>query len=346
MNFRQIRARQSVAAIFAVAFAAAFIAAASLLSGPTQSSADTSLDSEEQAFITLLNQHRTANSLGPLLIDPGLQGAAEWMNNDMGVNRRFDHIDSLGQSPWTRMCNFGYCYNTWKGENIAAGYTTGADVFTAWRNSSGHNANMLGLNFRVMGLSRLYVAGSPYGYYWTNDFGGYIAPGAYSPPSGPTNTPAVATASPSPTPTPSPSPTPSVPPIVAPTASASPSPVPTAAPTTPPTAAPTASAAPGCQNDTDCDGWTDAAETYNGTDPTRACAATGVANDELIDASPFDTNDDRLVSMVDLTKMGASMNTIAGINPNFDARFDINADGKVTVSDALAVAPVFNTRCS
>ena len=38
----------------------------------------------------------------------------------------FSHTDSLGRDPWTRMCYFGYCYNTWKGENIAAGYVTAA----------------------------------------------------------------------------------------------------------------------------------------------------------------------------------------------------------------------------
>jgi hypothetical protein len=48
-----------------------------------------------------------------------------------------------------------------------------------------------------MGLARVYVAGSPYGYYWTNDFGGYVPPG--SPPQAPTATPA-----PTPSPTPPP----------------------------------------------------------------------------------------------------------------------------------------------
>jgi uncharacterized protein YkwD len=31
------------------------------------------------------------------------------------------------------MCAFEYCYDTWMGENIAAGYSTASDVFTAWK---------------------------------------------------------------------------------------------------------------------------------------------------------------------------------------------------------------------
>jgi uncharacterized protein YkwD len=82
------------------------------------------------------------------------------------------HTDSLGRDAWTRICDFEYCYDTWVGENIAAGYSTAIDVFTAWKNSPDHNSNMLSSNYVAMGISRVYIAGSPYGWYWTNDFGG------------------------------------------------------------------------------------------------------------------------------------------------------------------------------
>jgi uncharacterized protein YkwD len=70
------------------------------------------------------------------------------------------------------MCDFEYCFDTWMGENIAAGYSTASDIFTAWKNSPDHNANMLSSNYVAMGISRVYIAGSPYGWYWANDFGG------------------------------------------------------------------------------------------------------------------------------------------------------------------------------
>jgi len=221
-----------------VSIALVFATLASLGPASDASYADPAIDSEEQSFIDLLNQHRASLSLGPLLIDPSLTNAADWMSNDMGVEEYFSHTDSLGRSPWTRMCDFGYCYNTWKGENIAAGYVTGASVFQGWYDSPGHRANMEGPNFTVMGLARVYVQGSPYGYYWTNDFGGYTVPGA-SPPPAPTATPtSTPTSSPTQAPTPSPSPTPTS--TSTPTPTSSPTPAPTAPPT--PTPGPTVTA--------------------------------------------------------------------------------------------------------
>ncbi len=171
--------------------------------------ASVQLDPEEQTFMVLLNDYRAQNGLGSLSIDSSIQAASEWMSTDMGEQDYFSHTDSLGQSPWDRMCNFGYCYNTWKGENIAAGYVTAEAAFDAWRNSPGHNSNMLGENYLVMGIALIYTPGSTYGYYWTNDFGGYQA--EPSPPPAPTNTPSP-TPSPAPTATPSPTASPSPPP--------------------------------------------------------------------------------------------------------------------------------------
>jgi len=57
------------------------------------------------------------------------------------------------------------------GENIAAGNSTASATFTQWKNSSGHNANMLGANYTVMGIGRA-TGGGQYGVYWTNVFGG------------------------------------------------------------------------------------------------------------------------------------------------------------------------------
>ena len=184
---------------------AAVLIAASLAAGlGRDATASVQLDPEEQAFVVLLNDYRAQNGLGPLSIDSSIQSAAEWMSTDMGESDYFSHTDSLGGSPWDRMCDHGYCYNTWKGENIAAGYTTAGAAFDAWRDSPGHNSNMLNDNYLVMGIALVHTPGSTYGYYWTNDFGGYQA--EPSPPPAPTNTPSP-TPSPAPTATMTPSPT-------------------------------------------------------------------------------------------------------------------------------------------
>jgi hypothetical protein len=229
--------------------AVAALGVMSLTGGTAETQADTAIDSEEQAFMDLLNDYRAQNELGPVIIDPSMQNAAEWMSTDMGEQNYFAHDDSLGRDPWQRLCDFNYCYNTWKGENIAAGYTTGASVFQGWRESPGHNSNMLGVHYVVMGLARVRTQGSTYGWYWTNDFGGLqVEP---SPPPAPTNTPTPQTSTPTPSPTQAPTATPT------PTASPSPAPTtpqhtatpdPTATPTPHLTAKPEEAAA-----DVDCD---------------------------------------------------------------------------------------------
>jgi len=82
------------------------------------------------------------------------------------------------------MCAFGYCYNTWKGENIAAGYSDAQSTFTQWQNacdpdSTGactyaHRQNMLNPGFKVFGIGRVYNASATYRWYWTTDFGAYV----------------------------------------------------------------------------------------------------------------------------------------------------------------------------
>jgi uncharacterized protein YkwD len=122
--------------------------------------------------LVLVNDHRQAHGLPPLALQPQLLAAAAWHSQDMGEHGTFSHTDSLGRDPFQRMADFGYTANTWKGENIAAGYRSAAQVVVGWRESAGHNANLLDPNFRTIGIGRAAVAGSPYGVYWTAAFGG------------------------------------------------------------------------------------------------------------------------------------------------------------------------------
>lgn len=154
----------------------------------------TTLDAEEQAFLTLINNYRQQNGLSPLQASVSLTNAAKWMSADMAAKNYFSHTDSLGRDPFVRMASFGYNYNAYKGENIAAGYSDAANTFNQWKNSAGHNANMLNANYKVIGIGRVANTASTYRYYWTTDFGGYVDQ-VISP-----------TGNPTPTPTPTPTP--------------------------------------------------------------------------------------------------------------------------------------------
>jgi uncharacterized protein YkwD len=187
------------------------------------------LDGEETAFLGLINQYRAQNGLGGLAVSGTLTTASLWMSQDMGANAYFSHTDSLGRDPFTRMAAFGYNYNTWKGENLAAGADSAQSAFDLWKNSPGHNANMLNGNFQAIGIGRANVAGSPFGWYWTTDFGGFVDGAAPPPPPPP----------PPPTPAPTPKPVAVTPVPVTPAPTPEPTPPPTPEPTPVPTPAPT-----------------------------------------------------------------------------------------------------------
>lgn len=125
----------------------------------------------ETQFLSLINQYRQSNGLGTLSRNSALDTAARLHSKDMAVNGFFSHTSLDGRSPWTRMAQAGYSCNGAKGENIAAGYSTAQAAFNAWRNSPGHNENMLSPNYNAIGIGVYYDANSQYGYYWTTDFG-------------------------------------------------------------------------------------------------------------------------------------------------------------------------------
>lgn len=155
----------------------------------------TTLDSEEWAFLTLINNYRVQNGLGALQVSATLESSSRWMSGDMAANNYFSHTDSLGRTPGVRIAAFGYNYTPW-GENLAAGYSAAQDVFNGWLtacdpDASGnctyaHRQNMLAPGFAAIGIARAYGSSSSYGWYWTTDFGGYVdqavpAPGSTPP---------------------------------------------------------------------------------------------------------------------------------------------------------------------
>ena len=145
---------------------------------PPPSSTQASLDSEESAFLTLINNYRAQNGAGPLQVSAALENSSTWMSSDMATKNYVSHTDSLGRDAGPRLVTFNYPYGPW-GENIAAGYSTAQSVLNGWEtacdpDASGkctyaHRANMLNPSFKVIGIGRAYGASSTYGWYWTTD---------------------------------------------------------------------------------------------------------------------------------------------------------------------------------
>lgn len=169
-------------------------------------------DSEELAFLTLINNYRSQNGLGALTISTNLNRGSAWMTEDLATNNYFAHTDSLGRSAYQRAIDCGYPSGA--GENLAAGgaWSSAQAAFNAWQNSPGHNANMLGQYYKQIGIARFYQTGSQYGWYWATTFGttddGTGGGGGGNDGGGggtePTNTPFPPTSTPLPTNTPTP----------------------------------------------------------------------------------------------------------------------------------------------
>jgi uncharacterized protein YkwD len=156
--------------------AASLLAVVGLLSVLTPQLAEAaSLDSAEQDLVARINAFRAARSLPTLTVSDTLTAAAKWMSVDMGARNYFAHTSLDGRSPTQRMADAGYpAAGTWTGEDLAAGYTTPADVLNGWINSPAHYAVLINPKYRAIGVGRGYASGSTYGWYWTADFGGVV----------------------------------------------------------------------------------------------------------------------------------------------------------------------------
>jgi len=107
--------------------------------------------------------------VSPLSGQSQLGNAARGHSQDMACNRFFSHTGSDGSAFSTRITRAGYSYSS-AAENIAAGYGDPASVVSGWMGSQGHKDNILNPAYTEIGIGYIYVAGSPYGVYWTADF--------------------------------------------------------------------------------------------------------------------------------------------------------------------------------
>jgi hypothetical protein len=125
------------------------------------------LDDECARLLSIINQYRRDNGLGPLAISQTLGAAAQHHSLDMATTRTLSHTLSDGTTWSQNIVNHGYPYSG-RGENIAWGLTTAEQAFGWWKNSPSHDANMLYPSFTVAGIAR--VMDTSGNAFWTNTF--------------------------------------------------------------------------------------------------------------------------------------------------------------------------------
>jgi uncharacterized protein YkwD len=130
-----------------------------------RSSAPTTSTAYDQQILALVNAARRDGGCRSLVLDSRLQTAARGHTRDMAEHSHFSHTGTDGSTPTKRAAAQGFTGSV--GENIASGYADAEAVMRAWMNSSGHRANILNCDYRLLGVG--YV---PTGAWWTELFGG------------------------------------------------------------------------------------------------------------------------------------------------------------------------------
>jgi uncharacterized protein YkwD len=132
--------------------------------GPAQSA-------EALEVLRLTNEYRARHGCEPFTLSPELAAAAQAHTLDMTrMGRTISHTGTNGSTLGTRLAQVGYNFQT-AAENIAAGYTSPAEVVEAWYTSDGHRENMINCEMREIGIGHVYDTTSSFDYYWTQDFG-------------------------------------------------------------------------------------------------------------------------------------------------------------------------------
>ncbi len=127
----------------------------------------------ESTVLKLINAERIKRGLKKLTLNTRLRTAARRHSKDMATKDFFSHTGSNGSSMTDRMTKAGYKWAA-AGETLYAGngkYKTPQECVNAWLNSPGHAAIMLSPNYTQVGIGYYYDKTSPYGGYYTADFG-------------------------------------------------------------------------------------------------------------------------------------------------------------------------------
>lgn len=134
--------------------------AALLSAGPARSAeslqqrASAPRDAIDEEFVRLINGARANAGLAPVVAAPGLRNLSVWWSSrlaDGATGCRLEH----NPNAFAQLLEYGAATRTTWGENVALwstdGYTT-QSIFNSYMASAGHRANILGANFRYVGV--------------------------------------------------------------------------------------------------------------------------------------------------------------------------------------------------
>lgn len=101
--------------------------------------------------VDLTNTQRTEVALPALTRNPVLDAAATLKAQDMAKNSYFSHDSPTGVTPWHWFKEAGYPFVN-AGENLAVYFNDSGEVVDAWMKSPTHRANIVGSQYREIGV--------------------------------------------------------------------------------------------------------------------------------------------------------------------------------------------------
>jgi len=112
-----------------------------------------------------LNSYRVQFGLEPVALDPMLVLSSQVHAEDMARHGIVSHTGTDGSAHTDRMMRNGYTFSI-AGENVASGQDSWNKVFQAWKDSPGHNENLLMPEATDFGIALVFEKSTQYRYYW------------------------------------------------------------------------------------------------------------------------------------------------------------------------------------
>ncbi len=122
------------------------------------------LDPDEA--LKLINQYRKKKGLSAVKLEATLTKIAKTHSRDLAKHDRISHFGSDGSNPWDRVERSGYGPQL-AAENVGTGQLSIREVMQGWKESPGHNKNLLLPDARDIGIALVYDPRTEYKTFWT-----------------------------------------------------------------------------------------------------------------------------------------------------------------------------------
>jgi len=114
----------------------------------------------------IINQYRAEHGLKPVKLNTELTAAAKLHSKDLAKWDRISHYGSDGSNPWDRVKRSGFKARL-AAENVGTGQIDFAEVMKGWKDSPGHNKNLLLADAEYMGIALVNEPKTEFKSFWT-----------------------------------------------------------------------------------------------------------------------------------------------------------------------------------